>query len=136
MADKVRRVDYYYVEIPDHAGEAARVFQTLKDTGVNLLSFTAFPSGTDKGHVDVVPEHAEEFMKAAKAAGLNITARKQALYVQGADRIGAAAEIFNKLADAKVNVRAANACASERGFGMLLWVKPEQLDAAARALGA
>jgi len=136
MADKVRRVDYYYVEIPDHAGEAARVFEKLKDTGVNLLCFTAFPSGTDKAQVDVVPDHADAFLKAAKTAGLTITNRKQALYVQGADRIGAAAEIFKKLADAKVNVRAANACASEHGFGMIIWVKPEHLDAAAKALGA
>ncbi len=136
MADKIRRVDYFYAEVPDQPGEGARVLQKFKEAGVNLLSITAFPSGANRTQIDFVPENADAFTKAAKGAGVTISTKKQALFIQGADRVGAAAEIFKKLADAKLNVRAANACSSERGFGLIVWVKPEDFQAAARALGA
>jgi hypothetical protein len=49
--------------------------------------------------------------------------------------VGAAAELLKKLGDAKINVRAANGCASERGFGIIIWVNPDNFQAAAKALG-
>ncbi|HME91332.1 MAG TPA: hypothetical protein VKE49_07900 [Myxococcaceae bacterium] len=136
MADRCRRIDYFYVEVPDQPGQGAQVLTKLKEAGVNLLSFTAFPTSGNKAQVDLVPENPDALIKVAKSAGLTLSPKKQALFVQGQDRIGAAAECFKKLADAKINVRAANACSSERGFGLILWVKPENFDAAAKALGA
>jgi hypothetical protein len=44
MAETVGTVDYFYIETPDKPGEAARVLSALRDAGVNLLAFTAFPS--------------------------------------------------------------------------------------------
>jgi hypothetical protein len=129
-------VDYYNVEVPDQPGQGLQILSKLKEAGVNLLCFTAFPTSGNKAQIDLVPENSEAFSKAAKTAGLTVSPKKQALFVQGSDRVGAAAEILKKLTDAKVNVRAANACTSERGFGMILWVKPENFDAAAKALGA
>ncbi|HEX4802834.1 MAG TPA: hypothetical protein VFV14_04950 [Myxococcaceae bacterium] len=137
MADKARRVDYFYAEVADQPGEGARIFQKLKEAGVNLLSFNAFPGVANKAQIDFVPESSEVFIKAAKAAGITLSAKKQALYVQGADRVGAAAEILKRLADAKINVRAASGCAAaDKGFGVIIWVRPEDFQAAAKALGA
>lgn len=136
MADKARRVDYFYAEVADQPGEGARIFQKLKEAGVNLLSFNAFPGVANKAQIDFVPESSEVFIKVAKAAGITLSAKKQALYVQGADRVGAAAEILKRLADAKINVRAASGCAADRGFGVIIWVRPEDFQAAAKALGA
>ena len=136
MADRVRRVDYFYAEVADQPGEGARILGKLKDAGVNLLAFTAFPGVAGKAQVDFVPENSEAFAKAAKTAGITLSAKKQALFVQGTDRVGAAAELLKKLADAKINVRAANGCAAERGFGVIVWVRPEDFQAAAKALGA
>ncbi len=136
MADRCRRVDYFYVEVPDQPGQGAQVFSKLKEAGVNLLAFTAFPTSGNKAQLDLVPESSDALIKAARSAGLNLSPKKQALFVQGSDRVGAAAECFKKLADAKINVRAGNACSSERGFGLILWVKPENFEAAAKALGA
>jgi len=136
MSDRCRRVDYFYVEVPDQPGQGVQVLSKLKEAGVNLLSFTAFPTSGNKAQVDLVPENPDALTKAAKSAGLSLSARKQALFVQGTDRVGAAAECFKRLADAKINVRAANACSSERGYGLILWVKPENFEAAAKALGA
>jgi len=45
MADTVRQVDYFYVQVPHRAGEAATALRALKDAGVNLLAFSGFPEG-------------------------------------------------------------------------------------------
>jgi hypothetical protein len=137
MPDKVRRVDYFYALVPDKPGEALRITGKLKEAGVNLLSFTAFPAEGGKSQIDFVPENADAFVKAAKSVGVVLSPKKQALFIQGSDRVGAMAEIFKKLADAKVNVHAGNAsCAAGGGFGCILWVKPQSFEAAAKALGA
>ena len=73
--------------------------------------------------------------KAAKSAGLNLSPKKQAFFVQGQNRAGAAADVLRKLADAKVNVRGANGSAGQGGFGMIVWVAPSDYAAAAKALG-
>ena len=136
MPDKIRRVDYFYVLVNDEPGEGLRITGRLKEAGVNLLSLTAFPVEGGKSQIDFVPENADAFVKAAKAAGLTLSPKKQALFIQGADRVGALAEAFKKLAEVRVNVHAANAsCASGGGFGCILWVKPKDFDKAAKALG-
>jgi hypothetical protein len=136
MADQVRRVDYYYVEVPDKPGEGVRVLGALKEAGVNLLSFTAFPTGKGKAQVDLVALDGEALVRAAKNAGLTLSSRKQAFFVQGADRAGAAAEILRKLSSAGINVRAANGAAGPGGFGMIIWVNQGDFTNAAKALGA
>ena len=135
MADQIRRVDYFYVEVPDKPGEGARVLSALREGGVDLLNFTAFPGAGGKAQLDLVTDNADALTKAAKGAGLTLSGRKQAFFVQGQNRAGAAAEVLRKLADAKVNVRAANGSAGQGGFGMIVWVAPADIAAAAKALG-
>ncbi len=137
MADQIRKVAYFHFEVPDKPGEGARLFAKLRDAGVNLLSFTAFPKSGGRAQIDVVPESTDAFLKAAKGAGLLPSPAKDAFFVQGKDRVGAVAEILARLAEAKVNCTASNAtCAPGGGFGMILWVKPEDVAATAKALGA
>jgi len=135
MADQIRRVDYCYVEIPDKPGEGVRVLAALKEAGINLLNFTAFPTAGGKAQLDLVVEDSNALAKAAKSAGLNLSQKKQAFFIQGQNRAGAAADALRKLADAKVNVRAANGSAGQGGYGMIVWVAPSDYNAAAKALG-
>lgn len=43
--DTIRRTDYFSVEVPNKVGERARLLGALRDDGINLTAFTAFPSG-------------------------------------------------------------------------------------------
>jgi hypothetical protein len=136
MADQIRRVDYFYVEVPDKAGEGARVFGKLKEANVNLLSFTAFPASGGKAQIDLVPKDPDALLRAAKQAGLKLSARKTAFFAEGTDRAGVVADLLGRLAGAGINVRAANGCCAQGGgYGIILWVPPEQLDDAGQALG-
>jgi hypothetical protein len=135
MADQIRKVDYFYVEVPDKPGEGVRVLGALKEAGINLLNFTAFPTSGGKAQLDLVTQDGDALARAAKTAGLTLSARKQAFFVQGQNRVGAAAEVLRKLADAGVNVRAANGAAGQGSFGMIVWVAPSDFAKAAKALG-
>jgi hypothetical protein len=136
VANTVRRIDYFTVEIADQPGEAVRVLSKLKDAGVHLLVAVGFPTTGNKGQLSLVPTDPDSLSKATRAPGIKVGAQKQAFFVQGADRPGAAAELLKKVADAKINVTAFSATAAKSGeFGMVLWVKPEDVAKASKSLG-
>lgn len=135
MTDLVRKVDYFKAQVPDKAGEGARILSALLGEGINLLVFTGFPRGR-KTQLDFIPENGPAFRKAAKKAGLAVT-KKTAFLVQGQDRPGAIAGIVSRLAYAGVNIIALDAVAAgEDRYGAILWVKPTEVRRAAKALGA
>ena len=136
MADSIRQVEYYYTTVSDKPGEGARVLARLRDAGVNLSAFHAFPSAR-KSQLDFVPSDAAGFVAAAKAAGIKLSGAKRVFLVEGDDRRGAIAGLLERLGGAKINVTAVDAVASGMGrYGALLWVKAKDLSRAAAALGA
>ncbi|MGH7267783.1 MAG: hypothetical protein ACREMB_23450 [Candidatus Rokuibacteriota bacterium] len=136
MADTVRKVQYFYIMAPDKPGEGARALATLKDAGVNLLAFSGFPAGK-RAQLDFVPENPAAFRAAAKQAKWKVTGPKVAFVVEGEDRRGAVADLLGRLADAKINVTATDAvCAGAGRYGVLFWVKPRDVNRAAKVLGA
>ncbi len=136
MAETVRLVDYYYMEAPDRPGEALRILGQLRSAGVYLLAFSGFPKGR-KAQLDFVPANAPAFRAVAKKAGWNLIGPKKGFVVYGEDRVGAAADVLEKLADAQINITATQAIiAGADRYGMLLWVKPEDVKRAAKVIGA
>lgn len=136
MSDRIRKVDYFYIKAADKPGEGASVLKALRDEGVNLLAFSGFPQGP-KAQIDFIPENPIAFEAAAKRVGLKLSKKKSGFLIQGEDRPGAVANIMGKLSDAKINITAVDAvCAGEGRYGAVLWVKPKDVAAAARALGA
>jgi len=136
MAETIRQVDYYYTVAPNKAGEACRVLDGLKAAGVNLLAFSGFPSGR-RAQLDFIPEDPAAFVRAARAAKLQLSRRKRGFLIQGEDRPGAICGVLAKLAQARINVTAVDAaCAGAGRYGAILWVKPADHKRAAKALGA
>ena len=136
MAETIRKVDYFYAEVPNKPGEGARILAALSDAGVNLLAFSGFPSGR-RSQIDFVAESPDLLKAAARKAGLQLSPKKTGFLVQGEDRPGAVGDIMGKLAAAGINVTAIDAvCAGEGRYGAILWVKPPDVRKAARALGA
>ena len=58
MAFTIRGVEYYYANVRDELGGAYRVLAMLADLGVNLLAFTAVPSGPDVAQFALFPDDA------------------------------------------------------------------------------
>jgi len=136
MSDTVRKVDYFYLVVPDKPGECTKILSALAAEGINLLAFSGFPSAR-KAQLDLVPEDSAAFKVAAKKLKLKLSPRKSGFLLQGEDRAGAANETLEKLAGAKINVTAMDAVSGGSGrYGAIFWVKPEAVSRAAKLLGA
>jgi hypothetical protein len=136
MPDEIKRVDYYYASVPDKPGEGARILTALRDAGVNLLGVSAFPHGARRSQLDLIPEDSAACAKAARSAGLKLSAKKRGFLIEGEDRAGAVAEVVKRLAEANINVTSVQVfCAGSGRYGGMLWVKAPDLRKAAKALG-
>ncbi len=137
MADRVRKVSYCYVKVPNRAGQGASVLGELRDAGVNLLAYSGFPTGRGRSQLDFVTDDMAGLRRVARRNGWRLSPVKKGFLMTGDDRPGAAHRHFAKLADARINVVAADAVCAGRGrYGMILWVRPKDYARASRALGA
>ena len=134
MAETVRQIDYFYIEVPNRVGEGAKILRAVKDAGVNLVAFSGFPSGRT-AQLDFFPADSAAFKQLAKANRWKVVGPKRGFLVQGDDRIGAVADLVGKLADAKIDVIAIDAVAVDERYGALCWVAPRSLKKAAAILG-
>jgi hypothetical protein len=136
MSNILRKVDYFYVMVPNTAGQGAKVLAALAGESVNLLAFSGFPS-SGKGQLDLIPESSTKFKRAAKKLKLKISKRKTGFLVHGDDRVGALGTMLAALAKARISVTAMDAVTAGRGrFGAIFWVKPKAVAKTAKLLGA
>ena len=136
MAASLRRIDYFYTTVEDKHGKGYWLLEHLRQKGVNLIGFTAFPLGGGRSQLDFVPDDAEKLQAAADEAGIELVGPKRAILVQGDDEIGAIVELHYKLTNAGINAHAANGISDGTGrFGYILWVKSGDFDRTAHILG-
>ena len=137
MADVVKCIEYYYTVVPDRPGAGAKVLKALKAARINLLAFTGFPCSAGRAQLDFIPSNQRAFRAAARKAGIKLVGPKKAFFIQGQDRVGAIADIANKLSKAHISVTGVDAVAAgRRRYGAILWVKSRNVGRAAEILGA
>lgn len=137
MPDRVRKVSYCYPIVPNRPGQGARILGALAEAGVNLLAYSGFPVGGGRSQLDLVVDNLGPLRRVARREGWRLSPVKKGFLIQGADRVGAVHAHLRKLAEAGINVTAADAVSAGQGrYGMILWVKPRDYGRAARALGA
>ncbi len=135
MAETIRLVDYFYIEVPDKPGEGARVLSQLKEAGVNLIAYSGFPKGR-RAQLDFIPADPAAFKAVARQNRWKLVGPKKGFVIHGDERVGAVADLLGKLAAAKISVTAMDAvCAGADRYGAILWVKPKDVRRAAKALG-
>ena len=136
MAYTVRRTDYFNVTVHNEPGEAYEILSQLANQGINLLAFTGTPVGPSRTQLTIFPEDPVRMAAAARQAGLALEGPHPAFLVQGDDELGAFARIHLRLYQARVNVFASSGVADGKGtFAYILYVRPEEYEGAARALG-
>lgn len=137
MAYTIRKVSYFYTDVIDQPGEAYRVLSQLADLGVNLLAFASVPTGPQRTQLTLFPSDRPHFEDTVRNTGMELDGPHQAILVHGDDRMGALAEVHEKLADARVNVFASTGVADGKGcYGYVIYVRPDDLERALDALQA
>jgi predicted amino acid-binding ACT domain protein len=135
MSTSVRRIEYFYTTVQDQPGESYRFLSLLAELGINLLAFNAVPIGPNLTQVMIFPDDAAKLKSEAKKAGLTLSGPNLALMAIGDDEIGVLAGLFEKLYRAGINVYSSNAVTDGAKFSFILFVRPEQYETAAQALG-
>ena len=137
MADRVKKVNYCYIKVPNRAAQGEAVLRELRESGVNLSTYSGFPIGKGKAQLDFMPDDMVAFRRVARENNWRVSKVKKGFLITGNDQPGAAHRHISKLADAKINITAADAvCAGKGRYGMILWVKPTHYTRAARVLRA
>ena len=136
MAFIIQRVDYFHTTVEDEPGEAYKLLSRLAEIGINLLAFTAIPAGPMRTQLTLFPKDTHMMTDAAKKAGITLDGPYPALLAQGDDELGALADVHEKLNQASVSVYASSGVADGRGsYGYVLYIRPEEYEKAAAALG-
>lgn len=135
MAFTIRSVDYYYANVRDELGAAYGVLSQLAGRGVNLLAFTAVPSGPARAQLSLVPGDSRKLIAEASVAGLPLDGPYHALLVQGDDELGALANVHEQLVKAGIDIFASSGVTDGKGaFGYLIYVREDQFEKAVSAL--
>jgi len=135
MPYSIRGIQYYRIAVADQPDEAYELLSSLADFGVNLLAFTAIPSGPDHVQFTLFPEDPSRLEAESKRAGLVLDGPHAAILIQGDDELGALANVHRRLAGASVAIYASSGLADGRGsFGYLIYVREDQVDRAMAAL--
>ena len=136
MAVDISRVAYFHCTVRDRPGEAYSLLARLAASKVDLLAFNAIPMGLWQTQLMLFPEDANALSRLAQDEGISLDGPHHALLIRGDDRLGALAEIHEKLADRKVNVSASSGVTDGKGgFGYVVYVSADDFDSAATALG-
>ena len=136
MACNISRVEYFHTSVQDRPGEAYKLLSKLSGLGIDLLAFTAIPVGPTVTQLTIFPEKPAIMKNEASRAGLYLEGPHSALLVQGDDQLGALADIHLKVYEANVNVYSASGVSDGRGgFGYIVYVKADDFEKAAAALG-
>jgi hypothetical protein len=135
MAFSVRPSEYFYVNTRDELGAAYRILSALAARGVNLLAFTAVPSGEHRAQFALFPEDPSQFIAETRQAQIEIEGPHYALLVQGDDDLGRLAGVHGRLFKAGVDVYASSGVSDGRGsFGYVVYVREDQFQQAVEAL--
>jgi hypothetical protein len=136
MAVTIRRVAYFYAVVDDKPGEAYQLLAHLASADVNLLAFNGIPLGMEKTQLVVFPEDEARLMHVAAQEGLRLSGPNHAFLINGDDQLGALIDYHRKMYEAGVNVVCATGVTDARGgFGYIIYVRHEEFDRAAAALG-
>jgi hypothetical protein len=75
MAFTIRSVEYYYANVRDELAAAYRVLSQLAELGVNLLAFTAVPSGPSLAQFALFPADPKKLVAEGARPAFHSTAR-------------------------------------------------------------
>ena len=135
MGARFRRVAYVYTTLHDRPGEAFKLLARLAAGEVNLLAFGCMPVGPDRSQLTIFPDDLGRLARVAEKEGWVLDGPHTAILVQGDDRLGALAEVHERLYQVKVNVFASTGVTDGHGeFGYLIYVNPGDVGTALAAL--
>ena len=105
LVEYVEHVDVWAATIEDRPGRLAYLLAELRDAGADLQFIIARRAEPGEGVLFVTPLRSDREIAAAAQVGFNVTNTLHSVRVMGRDRPGIAAELTQKLAEERINLR-------------------------------
>ncbi len=134
MADEIKKVERYSVEVAQKPGQGLALLKALAEGKAGVIALWAYPAG-EAEKVEIIPEDSTAFKAACKAAKIKAKKESAAFCVVGKNKTGALLPVLEKLAAKGITIHAAQAVAVGTKFGSLIEVDPKDVRKAASALG-
>jgi hypothetical protein len=135
MSYNLKTVEYYNFTVEGHVGEGSKALVAFASVGIDLLAFKAVPLGSNRTQFTLLPEDGAKMNEGAQKAGLNLDGPYTALIIEGDEKAGALSVVYDKLSQAGIPVYESTGIAHIRGgYGVVLYLKPEDCDKAVAAL--
>lgn len=123
------------VPVKDEPGQLTHILSLVSKSGVNLLAFCGYATGSGRGEVLLVPDHDGKAKKALEAAGYEYK-ENSVVAVPAVAGSGAGAKLADRLSSRGINVRYAYASAAPDGRSTAIFrVENGDVDRAVKALG-
>ncbi|MHC4287182.1 MAG: ACT domain-containing protein [Planctomycetota bacterium] len=130
----IEHVDVWAASLKDKPGSLARMLAGLRDAGADLDFIIArrAPEAPGTGVVFVTPLRGDKEIAAAGELGFNVTRSLHSVRIEGENKPGIAAELTEKIAAAKINLRGLSAAVI--GMRFILYIALDTAEDAEEAI--
>lgn len=132
---KPQRTTYFKANLEDKPGALLAVLKELKSKNLGLAGLWGYSTSEGKAELYVVAKNPDKIRNAWKTSGL-LAEEGSGFWLKGTDKTGALLGTLEAMANVGVNIIAIDAVAVGGKFGSFVWVKPEDVERATKALGA
>jgi prephenate dehydratase len=130
---KPQRVTYFKTNLEDKPGALLAVARELKSKNLDLVGLWGFTTTPGQSELYVVAKNPEKLRKAWTGRGYQ---ESIGFYVKGTDKTGALVKSLEAILQGGINMSTLGAVAVRGNYGCLIWVKQEDVEKAAKVLGA
>lgn len=132
MARWVRMSDFL-VTLPDRPGELAQLAARFRQADIGLIGLWGYGSDEGPAQFYCVPESAEQFRNFAESAELDVR-EGQTFFLSGHADGASLVETLEKIASAKINLRAIQGVRYGGEFGCFIWADAHDWPALTKLL--
>lgn len=135
MALEIKQVEYFNIIITGHIADGSKLLSIIAGAGVSFNAFKAVPLDPMRTQFSLFPMDSAKMIDGAEKAGLKFDGPYSAILIKGDEKSGALSDIYNKLSHAGIRVDESCGIADiNGGYGVVLYLKPEECNNAMTAL--
>ncbi len=125
---------YFKALVEDKPGALLAIVKELKGLNIDLIGLKGV-SHARQGDILLIPKNPDK-LRAAWADSGKIVEEGTLFYLSGVNTVGALERSLDALARANVNLAAIEAESVGTRFGAFVWISPQDIDRASKALKA
>lgn len=119
---------YFSLSVEDRPGQLAEFTELLRKENADLAALWGFGIGEGKAQIITVSKDPDRFRSVIAKLGVEVT-EGTCFRIMEEDRVGALAEVLDRVAEKGINLHALNAIALSGDFGCYLWPNESDVDA-------